>query len=213
MTPDYRVIPLEGAWPGIATIERRHALFKENWTGTLKLLESELRHLDARDVTLALTVEPFHLRQDGQMRSDARVRDSGVILSFTSHGDRLSFPCDTFLYWQHNVRAIALALDALRMVDRYGVQKGRQYVGFKALPGAGGSTQTLSVGEAAQIIAQYADGLYTTAAILSSSGKATEAIRRATRNTHPDMPGGSGEDFTMVSAAKAVLGILHGTRG
>jgi len=32
------------------------------------------------------------------------------------------------------VRAIALALEALRKVDRYGVRSGSQYAGFKALP-------------------------------------------------------------------------------
>jgi hypothetical protein len=37
--------------------------------------------------------------------------------------------------WQHNVRAIALTLEALRAVDRYGAtETGQQYTGFKALP-------------------------------------------------------------------------------
>jgi hypothetical protein len=36
--------------------------------------------------------------------------------------------------WQANVRAVALAMQALRAVDRYGVTKrGEQYVGWKAL--------------------------------------------------------------------------------
>lgn len=40
----------------------------------------------------------------------------------------LSYPCDTFTTLQDNLRVIALALEALRMVDRYGVtRRGEQY--------------------------------------------------------------------------------------
>lgn len=46
----------------------------------------------------------------------------------------LRLPCDTFSYWKDNVRAVALALEALRKIDRYGVRTGSQYAGFKALP-------------------------------------------------------------------------------
>jgi hypothetical protein len=49
----------------------------------------------------------------------------------------MSFPCDTFDDWQDNLRAIAKSLEALRMVDRYGVTRNNeQYRGFTAL-GAG----------------------------------------------------------------------------
>ena len=49
----------------------------------------------------------------------------------------LSFPCDTFTDWQDNLRAIAKSLEALRMVDRYGVtSNSEQYRGFTAI-GAG----------------------------------------------------------------------------
>lgn len=46
---------------------------------------------------------------------------------------RLVYATDVCAYWQHNVRSIALGLDALRAVDRYGISKrGQQYAGFRA---------------------------------------------------------------------------------
>lgn len=51
---------------------------------------------------------------------------------------RLVYATDTCVYWQHNVRSIALGLEALRAVDRYGISKrGQQYAGFRAALGSG----------------------------------------------------------------------------
>lgn len=46
---------------------------------------------------------------------------------------RLVFATDAYALWEHNVRAIALTLEALRAVDRYGTTGGRQYAGFRQL--------------------------------------------------------------------------------
>lgn len=46
---------------------------------------------------------------------------------------RLVYATDCCEFWQHNVRSIALGLQALRAVDRYGIsRRGEQYAGFKA---------------------------------------------------------------------------------
>src|SRR5690606_24676973 len=64
----------------------------------------------------------------------AKAAHPGVILSFDSKVGHLSYPCDTFTSWQDNLRAVALALEALRKLDRYGVTKrGEQYRGFLAI--------------------------------------------------------------------------------
>jgi len=40
--------------------------------------------------------------------------------------------------WRHNVRSIALGLEALRAVDRYGIsRRGEQYAGFRAALASG----------------------------------------------------------------------------
>jgi hypothetical protein len=52
--------------------------------------------------------------------------------------------------WQHNVRAIALGLEALRKVDRYGItRRGEQYAGWKALPAGIGIGATHMTSEVA----------------------------------------------------------------
>ena len=55
--------------------------------------------------------------------------------------------------WQANVRAVALTLESLRAVDRYGVsQHGEQYRGWQALPAGDGPT---SKETAALLLASY----------------------------------------------------------
>lgn len=210
MTLQYTHRPLNGSWSGPRTSRPGNSPFGSNWGGTLELLERELRHLKAKDVVLVLNVGARDVRNDGGLRADARIRDHAVIVEFRSGPDRLSFPCDRFNFWQDNVRAIALALEALRKVDRYGVRSGRQYEGFKALPGAGGSTVTLSLGEAATAIAEAAADGHIPADIAASPTAARAAIRLATAKTHPDRQGGDARAFHRVQEAKKVLTAHHG---
>lgn len=45
---------------------------------------------------------------------------------------RLVYATDVCDFWQHNVRSIALGLQSLRAVDRYGIsRRGEQYAGFR----------------------------------------------------------------------------------
>jgi hypothetical protein len=47
---------------------------------------------------------------------------------------RLVYATDVCANWEHNVRSIALGLEALRAVDRYGItRRGEQYAGFMQL--------------------------------------------------------------------------------
>lgn len=122
-------------WPGAATRSRTHSQFTAKWPQTLDLLDRELFHVRARNVVIQLDCDERDVRRDGIPRADARVRGPGVILSFDSPKGSLSFPCDRFTDWQDNVRAIALGLEALRAVDRYGVTRSaEQYRGWTALP-------------------------------------------------------------------------------
>src|SRR5438094_286048 len=90
-------------------------------------------------------------------RASLRSRTPPAIVSFTNRdGIRLTFPCDTYGDWATNVYAIASTLEKLRAINRYGVTQGdQQYVGFQALPPAGGST-AMTAEEAADVIAQLA---------------------------------------------------------
>ncbi len=85
---------------------------------------------------LQIDIREQALRLDGGLRANARPVDfPGVRISFESKHGPLTYATDTHEFWQHNVRGIALGLQALRAVDRYGVTKrGEQYTGWKALP-------------------------------------------------------------------------------
>jgi hypothetical protein len=67
----------------------------------------------------------------------------------------MTYYCDKYPDWQANIRAIALGMQRLRLVEETGIiSRGEQYTGFKALPGAipmGPATMTLE--EAARELA------------------------------------------------------------
>lgn len=131
-------------WPGQPTpsVRRRRSQFASSWSNTVDLLERELEAIRAKNVVIQADCDRSELRLDGQLRSNAKLRGPGIVLSFeTPKGalsfpcDTFSFPCDTFTEWQANVRGIALSLEALRSVDRYGVTRNsEQYKGWNALP-------------------------------------------------------------------------------
>lgn len=59
--------------------------------------------------------------------------DFVAIQAAADTGKRLVYATDACEFWQHNVRSIALGLEALRAVDRYGIsRRGEQYAGFRA---------------------------------------------------------------------------------
>jgi hypothetical protein len=166
-----------------------------------------LRHLCAKQVI----IQTYHfiedLRRDGLPKASARVPQSpSVILSFNSKHGALSYPCDTFTKWEDNLRAIALALEALRTVDRYGVTKtGEQYRGWTALPPV--DSKTLEQ-EAAEFISRHSPSQFVTSSILSSVTVFQDAYRHAARKLHPDT-GGKHEDFVKLQQFADVLKKKH----
>lgn len=123
---------------------RERSRVDATWTKTLTLLGREIDHLGGRDVVIEIDVREQDLKLDGTLRANARTPEHpAVVVAFETdqHGSML-YRCDRFFApyygqvdWQHNVRAIALTLESLRAVDRYGAtETGQQYTGFKALP-------------------------------------------------------------------------------
>jgi hypothetical protein len=204
-TFEYTVTTLPPAWPGKRNAHPVRSRFKTKWSTTLTMLRREVSHLSGRKVEIACDVQGRHLRNDGQLRADARP-GYPVILSFIVGGERLQFPCDTFAWWQDNLYAIAKALEALRMVERYGVSKTSQYAGFKALPSS--TAPTMSVENAAQIISNAA-GVPRHDIVASVEG-AKSAVRTAIHRTHPDRNNGLRTDYDLVDTARKVLTSHHG---
>ncbi|MCT7361335.1 molecular chaperone DnaJ [Mycolicibacterium llatzerense] len=125
-----------------------------------------------------------------------------MVLHIESSKGPLSYPCDKFTRWQDNLRAIALGLEALRKISRYGITPGdEQYAGWRAIPQqASGPAFTVTSAEAyLRSVAGEADepslGLETRA----------QVYRRARRNTHPDRNGGDQSQWDRVEAAADFL--------
>ena len=200
---EYRVEPLPPVWPQKATLYPLRAPFKTVWSKTLQLLEREIRMLGGRNVRIQVKVwSDRDIRQDGQLRADARPGNAVIVLFDTNEGT-LQFPCDTFTYWQDNVGAIARALEDLRRVDRYGVRKGAQYTGYKQI--AATSTPTFTAEEAARQIIEASGSGLSPGDVLKDRGFALNLFRIARHRSHPDRAGGDVQRFTLVGEAGRVL--------
>lgn len=196
-------------WPGERTApeDRERSPFQSTYDATLHLLERELRHLDAENVVIQAFLDPSQIRTDGWPKSINLIHDPGVIVSFTQpwSGDQFVYPCDRFPCFQDNLRAIALALEALRKVDRYGItRRGEQYQGFKALPPP---VVDLTPERAAEILAE-GTGVPATE-ILRASDLFEMALKLAMKRSHPDKPGGDHDRFAEVNRAGQVLSAHH----
>lgn len=201
-------------WPGELTRDRKFAPFKTSefdsyrrrstpLSSTLEVLDRELRMLGARNAEMLVAIAPADFRQDGKPRAQAKAAHPGVIVSFDSKVGHLSWPCDTFTTWQDNLRAIALALEALRKVDRYGVTKrGEQYRGFLAIEAMAAPEGFATVGDALAFLGRFT-GLGV-AEMRLIDGAPARALRKAQRETHPDA-GGDAATFQRVSLAEAML--------
>lgn len=199
---EYRFSPIL-VWPyPPRTRPRKRAPFRAVWSSTRAILQKELAHLQARNVVIQCDADASAFRLDGMLRADAKLRSPRIILSFDSTHGPLSYPCETFDQWQANVRAIALGLNALRMVDRYGVaRRGEQYAGFKSLPGpppAANNGRPMRPDEALNSLRSCVGSFSISYPDLG------RAIRNAQRKTHPDA-GGTAEAFKCVQAAAEAL--------
>jgi hypothetical protein len=171
-------------WPGERTRSRKVSPFRASLRDTLEVLDRELRALKASNVWLEVAIPPEMFRLDGRPRAGARAEHPGVVVSFTSRtlGKELRYATDRFTAWQDNLRAVALGLEALRKVERYGIaNRGEQYAGWTQLSAGGPSPD-----RGRDLIGRH--------------GGLTAALRA----THPDTSGyDSAGDFADVQAARA----------
>lgn len=213
---EYKFKPVV-TWPRKPTTSRQRSQFSASYKSTLTLLERELSHLNARNpVVIQTYMSERDMRHDDLPRSDARTPSNpGVIVTcevWMPNGKinemkqplgtykPISFPCDQFTDWKDNLRAIALALEALRKVDRYGVTKsGEQYKGWLELPP---KPQEMTEDEAAKWIAGHAG--VTTIHVLSSQDNLESSYKAAARKLHPDVSGNQ-EGFVKLGDAIALL--------
>jgi hypothetical protein len=186
--------------------------FKATWASTLNLLRSELDQLKADKVIIEVDVTDAAIRLDGMLYANAKVASPAVRLAFESKHGWLAYATDRYVGrwagsppdWQHNIRAVALGLEALRKVDRYGITKrGEQYAGWKALP-AGGMGRAAALG-----VIFMAAGLDIEPTELDRDPEVLAQAWKAARvNSHPDRVDGDRALWDQVEQAARVLGLV-----
>ncbi len=210
--PDrWQIRPL-GNWTDPVTEARRGShLFRAGWDASLELLQREADYLDVTGpIVLQVDVQQGDIRADGMLKARAHVGFPGVIVSFASRFGPLRYATDAYdrwyghgmSGWQANVRAIALALEALRAVDRYGVtRRGEQYQGWTALPAARaqGSSHFTDPAEALAWMKRCAGP--------DATDDAKALYKLLGRRMHPDMPDGNAELWERLDAAAELLGL------
>lgn len=134
--------PLE--WPvgWVRTPFRRRSAFKgglATWAACEGVRE-ELRRSKATEVVVSSNMRA---RVDGMgfRGDDARPVDPGVAVYFVLAGRKRVLACDRWDLVAHNLRSIALHVEALRGMERWGVGSlDRAFEGYLALPAQGGTS-------------------------------------------------------------------------
>lgn len=206
---DCRFKPID-QWPHQQTPswKRRKSPFKAGWSQTLDLLERELNYLQAKDIIVDGYFQFRDIRNDGWPKSTARPSQPGVILSFDTKRGRMSMPCDTYTDWEANLRGIALTLENLRSIERYGVttERQEQYTGWLKLPAANSADEAV---QHAQTLITHSGLASTIAKVITDPLEFDRVWRAATHRAHPDH-GGSNEAFHEVITARNRLKQLKG---
>lgn len=130
------------------------------------------------------------LRRDGMpYANSSQPNDRGVAVYFKYKGKPMCFACDRWRKIEDNMHAIAMTIDALRGIERWGTGEMVQqaFTGFTALPSPEQPWQTL--------------GLDTSR---PTREQVEEAHRRLAMKHHPDR-GGSNEQMARINAARDAL--------
>ena len=175
--------------------------FSAPWISTLDLLDREMNALGVSEFVMQIDCAESDLRLDGMLRANASPASPAVAIALDSPSKgSLLFVCGRFWGWQDNVRAIALGLEALRRIERYGiVRSDEQYRGWQALPpGQPMPPAPMTLDEAMELLLDSAgddDGL---------CRSWRELYRRAAMRHHPDS-GGDPAMFDKITRARDVL--------
>lgn len=181
--------------------------FLAPWASTLDLVARELDYLRAEHTVLELEAVDVRGPLGALTVTGPRVR-----LSFDSRHGPLSYATGRYgprtphdaQPWKANVRAIALGLEALRRVDRYGIARaGEQYSGWLKLPAGEPSRSAGILLELSGLV-----GL-TATQVVGDPATFRRAYSAAARRLDPDA-GGDPAVWARLQRARVVLLDHHG---
>lgn len=156
----------------------------------IKQVMNELRRAGVREGDVVISSN-IRLRLDGLPYSGERPTngDPGVAVYWRKKGELHVMAIDRYKSAEANLRAIALSIEALRALERYGTRqiRDRAFGGFLALPAQAGRSSW-----------RAALGLTVTTV---TADDVEAAYRRAVRTAHPDA-GGSTEAMSELTRAR-----------
>lgn len=178
-------------WPaGWPRTERREpgSQFRTTLPAALNSLTDEVRRLGAKNLVLS----------SNYTLGAHNPTDPGVVAYFELRGQKLAIPCDRWARIEHNVRAIALTIEAMRGMERWGAKHmiTAMFQGFKALPGRSGSKS-------------WRDVLGFNSTSHPTSAEIMQRFRELSKKCHPDA-GGSHDLMAELNRAKdEALAVLN----
>lgn len=152
----------------------------------IKHVQEEVRRLGGSGLIISSNLQ---LRRDGlPYANNIQPDDRGVAVYFTYKKRAMCFACDRWRNVADNVWSIALTIDALRGIDRWGSGDMLQqaFTGFVALPAPEQPFQVLGVAASA------------------TRDDIEAAYRRLAMQHHPDR-GGNADAMARINAARAAM--------
>lgn len=128
MTPTAYPLLWPAGWPRTEASRREAAAFKQTLAGALSNLKKQVGLLPAKGLILSSN---YTLGAENPP-------DCGVVAYFTYQETAVAIPCDRWRRLEHNVHAIALTVEAMRGMERWGAKHmiKAMFSGFKMLPSA-----------------------------------------------------------------------------
>lgn len=199
---------------------REYSRFDSSYQQTRELLWREITLLDAQQCVVQLDAKSSQITRDGQLKSGSKIEHPGVIVTVeTPKYGPLVYSTDRFLgtydrpAWQHNLRAIALGLEALRKIERYGIaERGQQYAGYRELgsgiPLGQEAAPSMTAEQAAAYMITTAGMAIDIATVLDDPDVADLAYKLAAKQSHPDV-GGDPETFRKLGEARRIVALAY----
>lgn len=184
-------------WKRTQAGSRRRATFQQ---GLAAARDGLVRQLELLGAANGMITSDLPVRADGLPYADGRASDPGVAVWFVLDGKERVFACDKWIGHAANMRAIALSIQAIRGLDRWGASDliTRVFAGFNALPPGGNPDST----------ARPWREVLGLSALEGSIAHVKQRHRELIRTHHPDVGGDhaiAAELNTALAAAEAEL--------
>lgn len=185
MSTTIRAYPLQWpkSWPKTAEAKREPGhQFKHSLASALAGLRDEVRRLGGKNLVLS----------SNYSLGNEHPKQPGVVAYFDYDEKPVAIPCDRWARVEANVRAIALTIEAMRGMERWGAKHmiTAMFSGFTALPERTGKSCW-------EILGLEPDPLPSETDVMT-------AYRKLATTTHPDKEGGSHDAFAALANAKDI---------